>query len=107
LADVGLYTFLRADVDNQLAVKPAGDLPTDYARPFLVLMKSEHHVPCGRNAGLGIGIDFVELHWEDRSAARSGMDGIDLQSSVTSFRNRERAAAAYLVVSLTNAAMIC
>jgi hypothetical protein len=95
-------------VDYQLAMKPAGDRSTDYARPLLMLMKSEHHVPCGRYAGLGVGIDFVELHWEDWSAARGGIAGIEsVNSSVTSFRQRERAVAAYLVVSLTNAAMIC
>lgn len=65
VADVGLDAFLRADVNDQLAVKPASDRPTDYARPLLMLMKSEHDVPFGRNARLGVGIEFVELHWEE------------------------------------------
>lgn len=64
-------------MDYQLAVKPAGDRSTDYARPFLMLMKREHHVPCGRNAGLGVGIDFIELHWEEWSAAHGGIAGMD------------------------------
>src|SRR3989304_5219164 len=67
LADVGFNTFLLADVDYQLPVEPAGDRPTDYARPLLVLMQCEHHVPRRRNAGLGIGVEFVELHWVDWS----------------------------------------
>ncbi len=76
MADVGFNTFLRADVDNQLAVKPASDLRTDDARALLMLMESKHHVPCGRNAGLSVGVEFVELHWAGWIAARGGFAGI-------------------------------
>jgi hypothetical protein len=73
-----------------------------------MLMESEHLVPCGRNAGLSVGVEFVELHWMDWSAARGGIadNGIP-RFIVTAVRQRGREVTAYLVVSLTNAAMIC
>jgi hypothetical protein len=55
-----------------------------------MLIESEHYVPCGRNAGLGVGVEFVELHWVDWSSARGGFAGNGfVRSIVTSFRTPE------------------
>jgi hypothetical protein len=44
-------------------MKPAGDLATYSAWSFLVVLQGKHDVSCRRNARLGVGIEFVELHW--------------------------------------------
>jgi hypothetical protein len=69
-------------VDYQLAMKPAGDRPTDYAWSLLMLMKGEHDVSCGRDSWLRIGEEFVELHWVDWNAAWGRIAGRESFNSV-------------------------